>query len=603
MKYLELESPINLRVPEIGIFNSHEEARHLFTFMKAANSQETLWSRSIAFPKGQFEDFRLIPISHVNLNDQDSIFQLMNWRNENIHLFSPQRLSTIESTTTWLNTLLTELPNRILFYVVDKFGKKIGHLGIWLRDNGLFEVDNVIKDSSCNIKGVFSAAIIALSNWADEFIGIEEISLRVLASNSHAVAFYEKLGFYETGRQSLKVLIKSSGNELVETEDPEADDAWISMKAELKNLQTTDDYVLTAGPSIGAFEVSLVSEAVRTGWNHHHSDFLNQFTLEFAKYVGAEFAIPTDSCTSALHLAMWALGIGPGDEVIVPEITWVATANAVRYVGATPVFADIDPVTWCIDPISVEQLVTKKTKAIIPVHLYGYVSDLNPLQQICNKFGLKLVQDAAPGIGSTYLGQGVATLGEYSCFSFQGAKLLVSGEGGVLTTNDPELFARAYKIGDSGRRPGTFWIEVLGKKMKMSNMTASLALAQLQSVERQIDKKRRIRDWYTEDLSDIEGLSFQNELPNSRSICWMTSIHIDRKGFNRDQFREELLKLGVETRPVFSPISRYPFWENHVPPKRNAVFIGDNAVNLPSGVALSRSTVAKVSAAVVKSLN
>jgi perosamine synthetase len=299
---------------------------------------------------------------------------------------------------------------------------------------------------------------------------------------------------------------------------------------------------------------------------------------------------------------MWALGIGPGDEVIVPEITWVATANAVRYVGATPVFADIDPVTWCMDPASVEQLVTKKTKAIIPVHLYGYVSDLNPLQQICNKFGLKLVQDAAPGIGSTYLGQGVATLGEFSCFSFQGAKLLVSGEGGVLTTNDPELFARAFKIGDSGRLPGTFWIEMLGKKMKMSNITASLALAQLQSVERQINKKRLIRNWYTEDLSDIEGLSFQNELPNTRSICWMTSIHIDRKGFDRDKFRKRLLELGVETRPVFSPISRYPFWENKVQPQKNAVFIGDHSVNLPSGVALSRSTVAKVSAAVVKSL-
>jgi perosamine synthetase len=603
VKYVELESRSNLRVPELGVFNPHEEARHLFNFMKASNSQEALWSRAVAFPKGRFEECRLIPVSEVNLEDSESIDYLMKLRNENFSLFSPQRLSTVESTTSWLNSLVKKNPNRILFFVVDKYGKKMGHLGIWLRENGLFEIDNVIKDSTCTTKGIFREAIFAIANWADEFIGIEEITLRVLASNQHAVEFYEKLGFSETGRQLVNLFKKASGNELVETEGPESDDAWISMKVDLKNFQVADEYVLTAGPSIGAFEVSLVSEAVRTGWNHHHSDFLNQFTSEFAKYVGAEFAIPTDSCTSALHLAMWALGIGPGDEVIVPEITWVATANAVRYVGATPIFADIDPVTWCMDPVSVEQLVTNKTKAIIPVHLYGYVSDLNQLQQICDKHGLKLVQDAAPGIGSTYLGQGVATQGEYSCFSFQGAKLLVSGEGGVLTTNDPELFARAFKIGDSGRRPGTFWIEMLGKKMKMSNVTASLALAQLQSAERQIDKKRRIRDWYTEDLLDVSGLTFQNELPNSRSICWMTSIHIDRDNFDRDKFREELLKLGVETRPVFSPISRYPFWENSVPAQKNAAFIGDNAINLPSGVALSRSTVTKVSTAIRRTLN
>jgi perosamine synthetase len=334
------------------------------------------------------------------------------------------------------------------------------------------------------------------------------------------------------------------------------------------------------------------------GWNHHHSDFLNEFTKAFASYVGAEFAIPTDSCTSALHLALWSLGIGPGDEVIVPEVTWVATANAVKYVGATPIFADIDPITWCLDPKSVETLITKRTRAIMPVHLYGYVSDLNPLKNLCDKFDLKLVQDAAPGIGSTYFDQGVAKIGEFSCFSFQGAKLLVSGEGGVLTTNDADLYAKAFKIGDSGRRPGTFWIELLGKKMKMSNVTASLALAQLQSAERQIAKKRKIRDWYVEELSEIEGVTFQQELPNSRSICWMTSIQIEREKFDREKFRSELLKLGVESRPVFSPISRYPIWGKELEPKPNAVKIGDNSINLPSGVALSRSTVAKVSDAV-----
>jgi perosamine synthetase len=507
MKYLHLETPENLRVPTIGVFDKEEEARHLFKFMKDATAQESLWSRSVSFPKGEFENYRLIPISKIHLDDDESINHLMTWRNKNYTLFTPQKKVSIESTKVWLSSLVNENENRILFFVVNKHGNAVGHLGIWLRDHLEFEIDNVIKDPRCSIKGIMSIAVTVLCNWANEFLGLETISLRVLATNSHAISFYSKLTFEEVKREGLREVVGASGVEFVESNILDADNAWITMRADLGAFQDTDEYVLTAGPSIGPFEVSLVSEAVRNGWNHHHSDYLNQFTSEFANYVGAEFAIPTDSCTSALHLSMWALGIGPGDEVIVPEITWVATANAVRYVGATPIFADIDPVTWCMDPQSVERLITKKTKAVIPVHLYGYVSDLNALKKVCDDYGVKLVQDAAPGIGSTYFGEGVAKIGEFSCFSFQGAKLLVSGEGGVLTTNDPDLYARAFKIGDSGRRPGTFWIEMLGKKMKMSNVTSSLALAQLQSAERQIDKKRRIRDWYAEDLAEVEGLT------------------------------------------------------------------------------------------------
>ena len=598
MKFHAIESLQNLRVPSLGVFDSKEEARHLFRFMKIADSQEAIWSRSIVFPKGPFENYRLVPVSFIHETDSDVINELIIWRNLNIRLYSSQKLATFESTQKWLKTLLEENEDRILFFVVNSHGKRLGHLGLWLRENEKFEIDNVIKSPSCEVKGLFSEAVKTLGRWASEFIGIEHVQLRVLETNLRAITFYERIGFSLIHRQPLNKIVRNEEITLVESNDEVSDTAWLTMSVSLENFQDTDEYVLTAGPSIGAFEVGLVSEAVRMGWNHHHSDFLNEFTKAFASYVGAEFAIPTDSCTSALHLALWSLGIGPGDEVIVPEVTWVATANAVKYVGATPIFADIDPKTWCLDPKSVETLITKRTRAIMPVHLYGYVSDLNPLKNLCDKFDLKLVQDAAPGIGSTYFGQGVAKIGEFSCFSFQGAKLLVSGEGGVLTTNDADLYAKAFKIGDSGRRPGTFWIELLGKKMKMSNVTASLALAQLQSAERQIAKKRKIRDWYVEELSEIEGVTFQQELPNSRSICWMTSIQLEREKFDREKFRSELLKLGVESRPVFSPISRYPIWGKELEPKPNAVKIGDNSINLPSGVALSRSTVAKVSDAV-----
>jgi len=508
----------------------------------------------------------------------------------NERLFPNSSPPTHESTKKWLMDFVLLNEDRILFSVLSKNGVWCGHLGIWIREGEIFELDNVIKAESCNTKGLFSEATKLLGRWMSEFSGIRYLSLRVLNTNLKALDFYSKLSFIEVSQTPVD-------------SDKSSKDFWVKMNVDLELWGDTDEHVLTAGPSMGPFEVAMVSDATKTGWNHHHSDYLNKFTRDFATYVEADFAIPTDSCTSALHLAMWALDIGPGDEVIVPEITWVATANAVRYVGATPIFADVDPVTWCIDPDSVESLITSRTKAIIPVHLYGYVADINRLDKLCEKHGIKLVQDAAPGIGSMIDGRGVATKGTYSCFSFQGAKLLVSGEGGVLTTNDENLFARAFKIGDSGRRPGTFWIEMLGKKMKMSNLTASLALAQMQSAERQIAKKRQIRDWYLEEFLGIEGLRIQGELVNTRSICWMTSLFVDFPGYSRDEFRKELLDNGIDTRPVFSPISEYPIWERNLLQQPNAKLIGGNAINLPSGVALSRSTVAKVGEGVRKALD
>jgi perosamine synthetase len=360
------------------------------------------------------------------------------------------------------------------------------------------------------VKGLFSNALITVCKWLHDYTGLSNVFLRVLNTNLHAINFYKENKFIEVGQQELKVKNKNASD---------VSSFWLVMKLDLNLYYDVPKVILTTGPSIGPFEVSIVSDAVRTGWNNNHSDYLSLFSETFANYVGAKYAIPTDSCTSALHLALWAIGVGPGDEVIVPEVTWVATANVVRYLGAKPVFAEIDPLTWKIDPNSVESLITEKTKAIIPVHLYGFVADLDPIEILCKKYNLKLIQDAAPGIGSMYKSVGEAERGDFTCFSFQGAKLLVTGEGGVVTTNNEELYAKAFKISDTGRKPGTFWIEKLGKKMKMNNITATLGLAQLQGVERQIFKKRLIRDWYVEEFSTIESIQMQKELENTRSIC------------------------------------------------------------------------------------
>jgi perosamine synthetase len=303
----------------------------------------------------------------------------------------------------------------------------------------------------------------------------------------------------------------------------------------------------------------------------------------------------TSSCTGALHLSLLALGIGEGDEVLVPDITWVATASAIRYVGAKPIFVDIDKLSWSIDISEVKKLITPSTKAIIPVHLYGYGAPMPEIMNIAADHNLFVVEDAAPAIGTRIGSQFAGTFGDFGCYSFQGAKLLVTGEGGMLVTNNSDLFAKAKKIQDHGRKPGTFWIEELGHKYKMNNITAALGLGQIQRAENQILRKRRINEWYREALSELPGVSFQLEAPNTQSICWMSSFTIDpNRGVSRDQLISELKKRGIDSRPVFPSISQYEIWGYDAEVPRNSKYIGDNGINLPSGVLLNQNSIEKV---------
>jgi perosamine synthetase len=562
-------------------------------FVKAATSPEMLAGRRIPFEgwgtESEWLGFRLEPVSVIHANDNSAVKDLLNWRAA--AKFRGDGSLSLKGTATWIQKSLLELDDRVLFFVLDPHGVRVGHLGLWARADDVIELDNVVRNPESDLKGVMSAATRTLGRWANEFIGIEQLSLRVDSENSHAIGFYENLGFVEVERSSF-----NDAEPLRAGDSSLATPHWIRMAVQIPEWLPQMDKILTAGPSIGPLETCLVGEAVRTGWNNHHSDYLALFSNSFGEYVGAPYVIPTDSCTSALHLALWALGIGPGDEVIVPDVTWVATAAAVMYVGATPVFADIDPLSWCLDPRSVEEKITPATRAVIPVHLYGYVADLAGLRKICDAHGLFLVQDAAPAIGSTIDGQSIAEYGDVVCFSFQGAKLLVSGEGGVLVTRDEELYKRALKISDSGRKPGTFWIEVLGKKMKMNNPTAALALAQMTSVERQIAKKKRLGGWYREFLHDLPGISFQTESPGTRSIEWMTSISILETQREREELQKHLSNQNIDTRPVFSPISRYPIWGFRPTENPVAALVGDNSINLPSGVRLTRVDIERVSA-------
>ena len=352
------------------------------------------------------------------------------------------------------------------------------------------------------------------------------------------------------------------------------------------------DLILTAGPSISDLEKYYALDAAENGWNNQWNGYLKRFETDFAQYIGTKYAIATSSCTGALHIALAALGIGPGDEVIVPDITWVATANAVLYVGAIPVFADVSPTNWCIDPLSIEKLITKRTKAIIPVHLYGHPAEMDVIMDLAKDYNLFVVEDAAPSIGAEYKGRRTGSFGHFAAFSFQGAKLAVTGEGGMLLTNDEDLYKRAYTIWDQGRTPGTFWIETNGLKYKMSNIQAAIGLAQLERNDSMIEAKRRLFCWYKENLENVSGIQIYSETPEAKSIYWMTSIILkDEAKITRDNMIKQLRIRNVDSRPVFPAISQYPIWPVKQDPQPISKFVGERGINLPSGVCLSKAEV------------
>ncbi len=342
--------------------------------------------------------------------------------------------------------------------------------------------------------------------------------------------------------------------------------------------------ILTAGPSITDKEISYVNDAVTNGWNEKWNDYICRFEDQFAKYLGVNHAMTTSSCTGALHLGLLALGIGVGDEVIVPEITWVATASVVAYTGAIPVFCDVDPYSWCMDVQSAENLITPKTKAIFAVHLYGHPANMPDIMKLAAKYDLCVIEDAAPSIGAEVTGRKTGTFGAVSGFSFQGAKALVTGEGGMLVCNDDALFKRVQSLGDHGRDPNRPLASVeIGYKYKMSNLQAALGLAQLERVEELIDQKKNINTLYQEFLSKNAKVRVTAESEGSKSIHWMTSIELLGATYeDRDKFIVQLRENMVDSRPVFSPLSSLPMFntrcENPV-----AYRIGSSAVNLPSG--------------------
>jgi perosamine synthetase len=562
----------------------------IFHFLKKQESIKDAYLNAIPIDDEGF----LLPLCKCHLDDTALIQKLTNWRNENVSVYPTQFNASFESTKNWLVNGLLDVEDRILFLVVNKYGQTIGHIGFnnCHNDQLMLEVDNVIRGERSICKGLFGKALNCMLTWARKTINCKGFILRVMDDNPQAIKFYEKNNFVQKEKIPL---VKDSEDKIVKyryaspNENP--DKNFILMEFIAPNY-CGKSMILTAGPSVSQLESFYCYDAALNGWNSSWSKYLSQFEEEFAQYVNVKYALATSSCTGALQIALMALEIGVGDEVIVPDQTWVATANAVRYVGATPVFADVELDSWNLDANSVEALITEKTKAIMPVHMYGHPARMTGILEVAKKFDLKVVEDAAPAIGAEWAGQRCGSFGDFAGFSFQGAKLLVTGEGGMLVTSNEELFLKAKKIWDQGRNANAsraFWIDAEGVKFKMSNVQAAVGLGQLQRVDELIDMKRRIFQWYEEELSDLDSLRLNKEIEGAKSIYWMSSILINKNAkCDRDKLMSLLKEKNIDTRPVFPAISQYPIWDNrNRNPQPNAKLIGDSAMNLPSGVCLS----------------
>jgi perosamine synthetase len=367
------------------------------------------------------------------------------------------------------------------------------------------------------------------------------------------------------------------------------------------------DPIPVAGPWITPKEIEYVADAAATAWYADAGVYNQRFEAAFAAYVSRRHAISLPSCTSALHLALAGHGLGPGDEVVLADVNWIASAAPITYVGATPVFADVDRRSWCLSAAALEACVTPRTKAVIVVNLYGNMPDMDALLAVARDHGLIVIEDAAESVGAEYKGRKAGGFGHASAFSFHGSKTLTTGEGGMLLTDDDALHQRCLFLRDHGREPGDklFFNTEVAFKYKMSALQAALGLAQLERIEEILQRKRAIFAWYREALDGVEGITLNQDLPDVLSSYWMVTVVWDR-GLGRDkrEVMEALRQRGVDTRPFFHPLSALPAFagtpQADAARQRNTVAyeIAPCGVNLPSALSLTREQVTYVCAQV-----
>lgn len=356
-----------------------------------------------------------------------------------------------------------------------------------------------------------------------------------------------------------------------------------------------------AAPAFQGNELRYVTECIVTNWISSQGRFVTEFERAFAKFSDVKHGVAVSNGTVALHLSLVMAGIGPGDEVIVPTLTFVATANAVRHAGATPVFADSRPDTWTIDPQEIEKKITPNTKAIIPVHLYGHPADMDPIMELAKQHRLFVIEDAAQAHGAKYKGRRVGSIGHIGCFSFFGNKIITTGEGGMLTTNDDRLADQARLLRDHGMsRTRKYWHEVVGFNYRLTNLQAAVGVAQLERIEMLLEQRAAIAARYRALLGGDSRLEPPPQAPWAEPVNWMYSVLL-KEGIDRDRIIQALERQGIDARPSFPLVHHMPPYVSSEPCPV-AAGLSLRGLSLPTWVPMGQTEIERVCTALERML-
>lgn len=353
-------------------------------------------------------------------------------------------------------------------------------------------------------------------------------------------------------------------------------------------MSTQHAFIPVAEPLLAGNELKYVADCIQSGWISALGKYVTTFEEEFARYCGVQYGVATTSGTTALHLLAATLNLGPGDEVIMPSLTFVATANCIRYTGATPIFVDSEPHTWNLDPNKIVEAITPATKAIIAVHLYGHPADMDPLRAIADEYKLLLLEDAAEAHGACYKGRRVGGLSDAAIFSFYGNKIITTGEGGLIVTNNEAWAKRAFFLENQGRySDNPYWHPELAFNYRMTNVQAAIGLAQFERIDEMVAIRRRNADHYSRRLAEIPGLTLPPEASWAKNVYWMYSVLIeDDFGLDRDELRLRLRQANIDSRPFFYPVHTLPMYQTgqSLPVAED---LARKGLNLPSGATLT----------------
>jgi perosamine synthetase len=358
--------------------------------------------------------------------------------------------------------------------------------------------------------------------------------------------------------------------------------------------------ILFAKPSISQLEIDYVNDAISHGWAENCYGYLNKYREELKNYFDVPYAWPTSSCHGAIHILLMALGIGPGDEVIVPDMTWIGSVAPISWLGAKPVFVDVDPISWCLDDKLVPNFINQNTKAIIVVHPYGNVANMNEFIKIGEEYKIPIIEDAAESVGSEYNGQKVGSIGDFGVISTHGTKMLTTGEGGALLCNREKFVEKISIIESQGRKPKKhihFWVDEIGLKYKMSNIQAALGLAQFERADIIVEKRRSIFKWYRDILGELDDVTFNPEPEGVKNSYWQPTIVFgktwDMSLKKRNLLIDKLNGKNIALRPLFYPVSQFPMYDTSNSNKVS-YSIYHRGINLPSYFELEREDIKHV---------